>query len=141
MPILDPHLSLVIKNLPLLKHSKTIDAVQLSSGKTVFLKAVEKSSAETSIASYLSSEEMRDDPRNHCVPILDSFIDEMEPDTEFIVMPMLRKFDSPCFGTVIEVFDFVRQLLEVSTYSIRLIYLTTSRQFCSSMRRMSLIGQ
>lgn len=138
MPILDPHLSLTIKNLPLLKHSKTIDAVQLSSGKTVFLKAVDKSSAETCIASYLSSEELRDDPRNHCVPILDSFEDEMEPNTEFIVM--LRKFDSPCFGTVIEVFNFVRQLLEVSIYSIRLIYLTTSRQFCSSMRRMSLIG-
>lgn len=72
---------------------------------------------------------MRDDPRNHCVPILDSFIDEMEPDTEFIVMPMLRKFDSPCFGTVIEVFDFVRQLLEVSTYSSDLSILRLAGSF------------
>lgn len=80
----------------------------------MFFKAVLKGTAETSIASYLYSEALRDDPRNHCVPILDNFEDEMETDTEFIVMPLLQNFDSPPFDTVLEAFDFVRQMLEVS---------------------------
>lgn len=80
----------------------------------MFLKAIEKNSAEKSTALYLYSEELRNDPRNHCVPILDSFEDEMELDTEFIVMPLLRKFRSPPFDIGLEAFEFVQQMLEVS---------------------------
>lgn len=80
----------------------------------MFLKAIEKNTAEKSIALYLCSEGLRQDPRNHCVPILDTFEDEMELDTEFIVMPLLRKFRSPPFDIGLEAFDFVQQMLEVS---------------------------
>ncbi|KLO13857.1 hypothetical protein SCHPADRAFT_940067 [Schizopora paradoxa] len=51
------------------------------------------------------------DPRNHCVPILDSFeIDD--DDSIYIVMPLLRDFDEPNFYSVREVIDFVHQTLE-----------------------------
>lgn len=90
------------------------------------MKAVIKSSAEASIASYLYSEELRDDIRNHCVPVLDNFEDEMEADTEFIVMPMLRPFESPPFDTVSEALDFVKQLLDVSVKSIKISILRFS---------------
>lgn len=93
----------------------------------MFLKAIEKNSAEKSTALYLYSEELRNDPRNHCVPILDSFEDEMELDTEFIVMPLLRKFRSPPFDIGLEAFEFVQQMLEVSLL-VKLINLSYDLQ-------------
>ena len=53
--------------------------------------------------------------RNHCVPILDYFFVEREDDdvTHYIVMPVLRNLDDPPFYAVAEVFEFVRQTLEV----------------------------
>jgi hypothetical protein len=50
------------------------------------------------------------DPHNHAVPVLDYFTKD---DDGFLVMPLLRKFDDPPFGTVEEVVDFVRQMLQV----------------------------
>ena len=52
-------------------------------------------------------------PRNHCVPILDAFLDPIIPEVSYIVMPLLRRFDSPEFGVIGEVIDFVTQVLEV----------------------------
>ena len=95
------------------QHRRTIDALQLSSNERVVLKAVKRSGNEKNIAIFMYSEEWCNDPRNHSVPILDSFEDEKDSDTEFIVMPLLRLFDSPPFDTVEEAFDFVRQMLEV----------------------------
>lgn len=82
-------------------------------GRIVCLKRVRKESSERKIAVYLSSGELRADPHNHCVPILDYFDDELEAQTEIIVMPLLRRFYSPPFVTVEEAVDFFRQTLEV----------------------------
>ncbi|CCL99181.1 uncharacterized protein FIBRA_01196 [Fibroporia radiculosa] len=40
---------------------------------------------------------LREDPRNHCVPILDLFEDEDDPSHSYMVMPYLRCIDDPPF--------------------------------------------
>lgn len=91
-----------------------MDAKRLSDGTTVFLKAVERGSEESRIATFFSSEELARDPMNHCVPILDIIRDDSEAQNEFLVMPLLRPFDLPPYFTVEEVLDFMKQTLEVS---------------------------
>jgi hypothetical protein len=68
---------------------------------------------EVDIGKYLTTTEMLLDAKNHCVPILDSFLDPILPDVEYIVMPILRQYNDPEFCFVGEVVDFVTQLLEV----------------------------
>jgi hypothetical protein len=89
-----------------------IDAKRLSDGVLVMLKRVEKGTKEIEIGEFLSSEPVRSDPQNHCVPYLDVLSDHPEPEKAFIVMPLLRKYDSPEFHNVQEVLDFVNQVLE-----------------------------
>lgn len=86
------------------KHPFAVDATRLSDRATVVIKRVRKGTNEITIAQFLSSDSLRRDPRNHCVPIIETFCDESEPATEFLVMPILRKFNS----------DFIRQTLEVN---------------------------
>ncbi|KAI5120179.1 hypothetical protein M0805_002647 [Coniferiporia weirii] len=94
--------------------SKTVDATRVSDGLIVYLKRVEKSSAERVIAQYLTTEGKLRDPRNHCIPILDHF--ELSEDIEIMVMPLLRPLDEPPFNSVDEAIDFVRQTLEGLTF-------------------------
>ena len=54
-----------------------------------------------------------DDPANHSVPILDTFVDSVDESISYLVMPFLRLSDDPVFGVVEEVVDFVDQVLEV----------------------------
>lgn len=61
-----------------------------------------------------SSDGRQEDPRNHCVPLLDTFVDDCDPKHCFLVMPLLQSFDSPDFESVDEVIEFVRQTLEVN---------------------------
>lgn len=77
------------------------------------MKKIIRGSGELAIATFLTSKDALEDPKNHCVPILDYFNDDKEPYTEIIVMPILRPFGSPPFIFVDEVVDFVRQSLEV----------------------------
>jgi hypothetical protein len=56
--------------------------------------------------------------KNHCVEILDAFLDPFSPGVSYIVMPLLRTFDDPEFGAIGEVIDFVTQVLEVCSYMI-----------------------
>lgn len=104
---------------PPVQHYRLIDATT-KDGRKVYLKKVYKDSNERKIAVYLSSDGKLSDPRNHCVPILDYFDDKFEPFSEFIVMPLLRAFDSPPFIVVDEVLGFVKQTLEVSELSHRI---------------------
>ncbi|KAI5120181.1 hypothetical protein M0805_002649 [Coniferiporia weirii] len=94
--------------------SKTIDATRVSDGLVVYLKKISRSSTERAIAEYLTSDDKLQDPKNHCIPVLDHFeLDgEGEEDSEIIVMPLLRPLDKPSFNSVDEVIDFVRQTLE-----------------------------
>ncbi|KAI0773747.1 kinase-like domain-containing protein [Fomes fomentarius] len=90
----------------------TIDARRKLDGKSVLLKKVRSDSEELRIASYLSSDELRRDPRNHCVPILDVLTDPKDPTISYLIMPFLRSLDHPEFETVGNIFDCVGQLLE-----------------------------
>ncbi|KAI5116533.1 hypothetical protein M0805_005519 [Coniferiporia weirii] len=92
--------------------SKTTDATRVSDNLTVYLKKISKRSNERAIAQYLTSGERPQDPRNHCIPILDHFELEGDESIEIIVMPLLRPLDKPPFSSVDEVVDFVRQTLE-----------------------------
>ncbi|KAH9845945.1 hypothetical protein C2E23DRAFT_855260, partial [Lenzites betulinus] len=90
-----------------------IDASRISDGKLVYVKRVTSDSQELHIHSYLSSEALRRDPRNRCVPLLDTIQDSTDPNTTFMVMPFLRYIDSPPFETVEDVLECLDQLLEV----------------------------
>lgn len=79
----------------------------------MYIKRVKTGDRESGIAIMLSSGALRDDPRNHCVPILDTFQDNDDPSISYIVMPFLRLFDDiPPFERVSDVVDFVDQLFE-----------------------------
>ncbi|KAL5513743.1 hypothetical protein ACEPAH_4143 [Sanghuangporus vaninii] len=97
-----------------------IDAERMSDGLKVMLKTVDRSSKESRIAVYLSFAEHSNDPRNHCVPIIDVIRDESEPCVEFLVMPLFRPFDEPPFFNVEEVLDFMKQTLEGLTFMHKL---------------------
>ncbi|KAL5530918.1 hypothetical protein ACEPAG_3794 [Sanghuangporus baumii] len=90
-------------------HPFITHAARVSDGSNVIIKKIKKNSDEKSIAVYLSSLK---DQKNRCVPIIDTFPDEAEDYTEFLVMPLLRRFNSPSFRTVNEVVDFVEQTLK-----------------------------
>lgn len=90
-----------------------MDANRLEDGKTIAIKRVRRTSNEIAIAKIFSSERNREQLKNHCVPILDHFYDRIDPKWDYLVMPLLRKFDSPEFYAASEVIEFVRQTLEV----------------------------
>ncbi|KAI9063420.1 hypothetical protein FKP32DRAFT_1572126 [Trametes sanguinea] len=89
-----------------------IDAIRISDGKLVFLKKVRTNSLELKLSRYFSSEDLRDDPRNHCVHLLDVIPHPTEPEVCFMVMPWLRFVDNPPFETIGDALDFGEQLLE-----------------------------
>ena len=66
------------------------------------------------IALMLSPTNRQPDPRNHCVPLLDTIPDPSDPNTAYIVMPFLRYVDSPDFVLVDDVLECLDQVLEVS---------------------------
>jgi hypothetical protein len=99
-----------------------LDAKRLEDGAVVCIKRIRPKNTEgakiprtneVKIGRYLSTEQMLHHPDNHCVPILDSFRDPIFPEVEYIVMPVLRRYNDPEFCFVGEVVDFVTQLLEV----------------------------
>lgn len=91
-----------------------IDATRVSDGALISIKSVQRSTDEIFIARLLSSDELLQDPENHCVPILDVFDDPVDDSKAFIVMPYLRPFDNPELRTIREVVDFISQTLEVN---------------------------
>ena len=70
-------------------------------------------SHEKVVMELFSSNGRQDDPRNHCIPLLETLVDDCEPPHYFMVMPLLHVFHSPNFKSVDEVLDFVHQALEV----------------------------
>ena len=82
------------------------------------IKEVGRGDEESRIARMLSSEPLKDDPKNHSVPILDVFDDPTDDSKSFLVMPLLRPADHPPFDHVKEIVDFVDQLLEVCHYPV-----------------------
>jgi len=91
-----------------------LDAIRIRDDKPVFLKQIERSkhALEIDIGLFFSSDPLSSDPRNHCVPFLEVLPCPDDDDIVVVVMPFLRKFDSPDFDTVGEVVEFIRQMIE-----------------------------
>ncbi|OCH90633.1 hypothetical protein OBBRIDRAFT_776568 [Obba rivulosa] len=89
-----------------------IDARRISDNELVYIKRLRTDCTEMQIATFLASETHSRDPRNHCVPVLDTFGDPDDPEFSYMVMPFLREMESPPFAVVDEVVDFADQILE-----------------------------
>lgn len=90
-----------------------MDATRISDGMKVMIKKTSPLTSETAVLRFLSSSPLKDDPSNHCVPVLDIFPDANDLSIVFVVMPLLREFYNPPFRTVLETIEFVRQTLKV----------------------------
>ena len=107
-----------LKPLTFCQRLQLLDATRIEDGKLVCIKLTYTNQEESRIAQLLYNESTRSDPRNHCVPILDVFQDNIDPTITYVVMPFLRQMDDPPFEFVEEVVDFVDQMLDVSSLSI-----------------------
>ncbi|KZT41080.1 hypothetical protein SISSUDRAFT_1018146 [Sistotremastrum suecicum HHB10207 ss-3] len=89
-----------------------LDAVRRSDNRVVMMKLVPTSKKEIPIWQYLSSPELRSDPRNHTVPLL-AVHPLPDTDTEALaVMPLLVYFDRLSFETPGEVMLCLYKLTE-----------------------------
>lgn len=120
-----------------------IDATRVSDGKKVFLKRVPSSSKGVEICRHLSSDELRQDPHNHCVPLLDVLVHPSDTDISFLVTPLLREINDPEFDTLEDMFEFGEQILDVRVFIAYWILhrLTEACRVCFSfMSTTSLTG-
>jgi len=96
-----------------------MDAVRIEDGRQVTLKKVlpDEGPYELSITEFFSSPGLKEDPRNHCVPLLELIdLSPDKPDGEkLIVMPFLRPFNNPRFQTYGEFVAFFMQISEVGS--------------------------
>ena len=88
-----------------------VDATRIADGKLVYIKQIQTGDNESRIAHILSSYE---DPTNHSVPILDTFVDPTDETISYLVMPFFRLLNDPPFDSVGEILDCTDQVLEVS---------------------------
>ncbi|THH04988.1 hypothetical protein EW146_g10020, partial [Bondarzewia mesenterica] len=101
-------------------NSTVLDAVRVSDNTQVLLKIHTPLDAlhvhpskehELAVLAYFSSPPLSDDPRNHCVPLLD-VLDVSGDDVRISVTPLFRDWYAPPFCMTVEALGFIRQLLE-----------------------------
>ncbi|EED77210.1 predicted protein, partial [Postia placenta Mad-698-R] len=97
----------------MIEHACIIDATRLSDDTQVSLKEISTDihPFEADIGRYLCSEELRNDPDNHCVTLYDVLQDPFDEHVVILVMPLFRECDDPEFETVGEVVEFIQQLI------------------------------
>ncbi|KAF8200021.1 hypothetical protein K438DRAFT_1583130 [Mycena galopus ATCC 62051] len=95
-----------------LPHHVLMDAVRVSDNATVVLKKIDEKlhPYEVEIGTFLTS--LGPSPANHCVPVLETLHPPDDENVAIIVMPLLRKYDSPQFDTIGEAVEFFRQIFE-----------------------------
>ncbi|TFY54587.1 hypothetical protein EVG20_g9649 [Dentipellis fragilis] len=96
----------------MLEGPHVIDAVRVVDSVRVSIKCIRNNAQEVEIAKALTSAELLENPKNHCVPILDTFPDPFEPHSILMIMPLLCPFDDPPLRSVFELLDFIKQTLE-----------------------------
>jgi hypothetical protein len=96
-----------------------LDATGISNGAFVMLKIVKMSHHphEADIGTFFSTEPLASHPSNHCAPVYDVLQVPDNDDIIIIVMPLLRKYDDPCFDTFGEVVAFFKQVFEVDLFT------------------------
>ncbi|KAJ7162361.1 kinase-like domain-containing protein, partial [Mycena filopes] len=90
---------------------RVLDATSIRDGKKVILKYVPTDGRESTIIRQLSSPELRSDPRNRTIPLLDIFPMPDSPWT-FLVLPYCREFTYPPFHCRNEFVDAMSQFME-----------------------------
>ena len=102
---------------------QVMDAVRMTDGEMVALKWVSRTvhPYEQEISTMFSTQPLRSDPKNHCVPVSE-VLDIPDTNDFLIVMPLLRRFNDPRFKTVGEVVEFFRQLFEVCSTRLSMTY-------------------
>jgi hypothetical protein len=110
-----------------------MDAVRIKDGAFVMLKQVSPTyhPNEVEIGQYLDGDALRQEASNHTVPLLDVLQVPNDDAVVLLVMPMLRKFDDPPFGTLGEVVECVKQAFEVRLEASVSSLLTMARAGCS----------
>ncbi|KAF7291039.1 Protein kinase domain-containing protein [Mycena chlorophos] len=93
-------------------HSAVIDACRLSDGSNVVLKKVDRSlhPFELEISEFLTG--LGKSRENHCIPLLDTLRPAEDPNLVILVLPYMRRYNSPKFDTFGEVVELFRQLFE-----------------------------
>ncbi|KAI0077828.1 hypothetical protein K474DRAFT_1674582 [Panus rudis PR-1116 ss-1] len=89
-----------------------LDATRSADRSRVSIKVVNSATQEAEIGLFLSRPEVRQDPRNHAVPVLEVLPDPLDLSQRLVVMPFLCPFNDPEFVAIGEVVDFVSQTLE-----------------------------
>ncbi|KAF9475435.1 kinase-like protein [Pholiota conissans] len=89
-----------------------MDAVRISDNSRVVLKKVRTAGFEISVSQFLSSPTLRQDPRNHTVPLLDVIPLPTDDDWALLVMPKLLEFQRLPFRRVGEFCEAVLQYLQ-----------------------------
>ncbi|KAJ6629452.1 hypothetical protein B0H10DRAFT_1776295 [Mycena sp. CBHHK59/15] len=94
-----------------------MDAVRIADNTLVMLKHIhrdlELSPDEAEIWGFLSSDQLRADPKNHCIPLLDVLEPPGgQPGDKILVMKFMHDFSEPYYDTVGEGVDFFRQMFE-----------------------------
>ncbi|KAG8919230.1 hypothetical protein FRC02_001796 [Tulasnella sp. 418] len=93
-------------------HGGIMDAQRMSDNTTVMMKVVTYDSLEFKITKLLSSEPLRNETRNHSVPLLDVLDDPLDDARRIMVLPLLRDSRSPPFASIGDCIEFVNQTLE-----------------------------
>ncbi|PPQ68619.1 hypothetical protein CVT25_005529 [Psilocybe cyanescens] len=93
---------------------QVLDGIRRQDGLVVCIKMIQdrRKLRQIAIVEYFSTRRLSEDSRNHIVPFYDSFGDTFSPHIQYIVTPVLRRFDDPPFLMACEVVDFVSQVLE-----------------------------
>src|SRR5258707_5999418 len=94
-----------------------MDATCRRDGQHVMLKKIypDEGPHELTITQLFSSQAFARDPRNHCVPLLDT-IEIPKNGQKLMVMPLLRPFNDPHFQTFGEFVAFFAQISEVRSF-------------------------
>lgn len=80
--------------------------------KLVKIKKIKKNGDESRIIQMLNTPELREDPRNRTVDVIEVFDDPDNDEISYLVMPLLRNAGDPAFQYVKEIIDLVDQVLE-----------------------------
>ncbi|KIY63922.1 hypothetical protein CYLTODRAFT_381577 [Cylindrobasidium torrendii FP15055 ss-10] len=94
------------------KHPSVMDAKRTVDGSSVMLKKVRVSDhpMEVELTKYLASE--LKDEKNHSPDLIDVLTVPEDHNMRILVFPLLRRFDDPEFDAVIELIEFLRQIIE-----------------------------
>ncbi|KAJ7143407.1 hypothetical protein C8R43DRAFT_1109089 [Mycena crocata] len=93
-----------------------IDAVCVSDGSNVLLKKIKNDVHPHEVEIGKLFTDLGPSPSNHCIPILRVLQPPDDDNISIIVMPLLRKYDSPRFDTIGEAVEFFRQMFEASSH-------------------------